>query len=266
MSILLWTGILSIVIQLTECKNFAFVSLSPKLKEKKVQMSAIDDPRALNEFSRPLRTPVVLSPRRKEYSVSIQANEEELGALSKRFSLSHIEKLEADLILTRGRSGHSSSDGDCISIEGRVISAVKQTCVRTNEEFDVDLEFDLNSVVRATQMKPKQDIGDIGGMNAAEIEAVLNKGATGKRKKKGARRKAASGFGSRQNLNDMKIREIEGMLQDFDYEDDVVEDESVFASDGILDVGELVAQMFRLKLDPYPKKPGSQPVRYSISG
>ena len=56
------------------------------------------------------------------------------------------------------------------------------------------------------------------------------------------------------------------MLQDFNFEDDVVEDESVFASDGILDIGELVAQMFRLKLDPYPKKPGSEPVRYSITG
>lgn len=231
--------------------------------------SEINDPRSQNEFSRPLRTPIVLSPRRKEYAVSISATEEELKALAKRFSLSSIDKLEADLVLTRGRTGLSNSDGDCITVEGDVISAVSQTCVRTNEDFNVDVEFELMSIVRATAAKATDEIGSLGGLSGAEIDAAINAATYQKKKKgkkKGGRKKAASGFGSKQNLNELKIREFEDMLQDFDYEDDVVEDESVFASDGILDVGELVAQMFRLKLDPYPKKPGTKPIRYSITG
>ena len=71
---------------------------------------------------------------------------------------------------------------------------------------------------------------------------------------------------NKQSLNEMRMKEIEELLQDFDIEEEVVEDENIFGTDGILDVGELVAQTFRLKLDPYPKKPGSEPVSYSITG
>ena len=242
----------------------------PKMKRTGINVllaSEDSDPRSRNEFSRQLRTSVVLSPRRKEYAVSIAANEEELGALAKRFSLSRIDKLEANLVLARGRSSQSSSDGDCITVEGDVVSTVSQTCVRTNEDFNVDLEFELMSIVRATAAKAGDQMDDLGGLSAAEVDALINATKQKKKgKKRGGRKKAASGFGSKQNLNEVKIRELEDMLQDFNFEDDVVEDESVFASDGILDIGELVAQMFRLKLDPYPKKPGSEPVRYSITG
>lgn len=68
------------------------------------------------------------------------------------------------------------------------------------------------------------------------------------------------------NLDDMRMKEIEDLLQEFDLEEDIVEDENIFGLDGVLDIGELVAQTFRLKLDPYPKKPGSEPVSYSITG
>jgi len=34
----------------------------------------------------------------------------------------------------------------------------------------------------------------------------------------------------------------------------------------MLDMGELVSQTFWLNLDPYPKKPGSGPVEFTISG
>jgi hypothetical protein len=48
--------------------------------------------------------------------------------------------------------------------------------------------------------------------------------------------------------------------------EDIMEDEGILGEDGIFDVGELVAQMFRVKLDPYPKKPGTTPVSYTITG
>jgi len=68
------------------------------------------------------------------------------------------------------------------------------------------------------------------------------------------------------NLDDMRMKEFEDLLQEFDLEEDIIEDENIFGLDGVLDIGELVAQTFRLKLDPYPKKPGSEPVSYSITG
>ena len=67
-------------------------------------------------------------------------------------------------------------------------------------------------------------------------------------------------------FDEMGLKPIQDMLQDFELEDDVIEDEAVMGSDGMLDVGELVAQLFRLKLDPYPKKPGSKPINISFSG
>jgi len=64
--------------------------------------------------------------------------------------------------------------------------------------------------------------------------------------------------------------ELQNLMTDLDYferdeENDLIEDDAVY-KDGILDGGELVAQIFRSKLDPYPKKPGSEPVKMSIQG
>jgi len=54
-------------------------------------------------------------------------------------------------------------------------------------------------------------------------------------------------------------------MQEYEVLDEIIEDESCFCTDGIVDVGEIVAQMFRSKLDPYPKKPGTDPVSYSFT-
>eukprot|EP01083_Nonionella_stella_P077874 212874_1 len=217
-----------------------------------------------NEFSRPLRTEVVLGPRRREYNIEISAKDEELDNLAKRFSLSKITKLDADLSLKRDRN--SSSPGfECIQVRGTIVSEVIQTCVRTNEDFEVDLEFDFLSTVKSSGTKEEEDL-ELGGMSAAQIQGALGGGGGGG-SKKGKRRRG--GNDSRQNgatLDQMKMKELEGLLQEFDVEEDIVEDESIFGSNGLLDVGELVAQSFRLKLDPYPKKPGSEPVSYSITG
>lgn len=234
-------------------------------------------PKPQNEFSRPIRTEILLSPRssRRTHNSQITATSDELQKLADRFSLSKITKLDANLELSKDdvRSSVSSSrgntnSGSCVQVKGDVVAHVTQTCVRTNEDFDVELEFSILSIVRASEMREttKQD-AELGGMSLTQIEGQLSGGGGGKKKKgKKKRRGGGGGVDTSGSLNDLKMKEIESLLQEFDTEDDVFEDENVLGSDGILDVGELVAQFFRLKLDPYPKKPGSEPVSYSISG
>lgn len=231
-----------------------------------------------NEFSRPIRTDIILSPRssRRQHNKQIEANEEELENLAKRFSLSQITQLSADLTLTKdstrsasSASRSSTNSGLCIQVRGDVHAKVTQTCVRTNEDFDVELEFSIFSVVRASELREEKQNSQLGGMSLAQIEGQLGGGGGGGGGKKGKKKRRGGGGGNINKgaaLNDMRMKEIESLLQEFDTEDDVFEDENVLGSNGVLDVGELVAQMFRLKLDPYPKKPGSEPVSYSISG
>lgn len=216
-----------------------------------------------NEFSRPLRTEAILGPRRREYTLEISANEEELDALAKRFSLSNIKKLYADLALSRDHQ-NSSSDAECIQVRGDIVATVTQTCVRTNEDFEVDLEFNMNSIVKACGFR--QEDGDLGGLSAADIEGALNAGGGSNRRKGNKVKKEGTVRNSKRDFDSMRIRDIEELLKDFDIDEDIVEDESIFGMDGMIDVGELVAQTFRLRLDPYPKKPGSEPVNYSITG
>lgn len=97
----------------------------------------------------------------------------------------------------------------------------------------------------------------------------MNKKKTKKRNKnkRGEKRLNKENGGVKtQALQQMDIMEIQKLLQDIDVEDDVMEDEAIYSADGILDIGELVAQMFWLKLDPYPRKPGSNFVQKSITG
>jgi len=58
-----------------------------------------------------------------------------------------------------------------------------------------------------------------------------------------------------------------GGSDDEDGAADVVEDEGIYSlSSDQLDVGELIAQTFWLELDWYPKKPGTDPMEFEISG
>jgi hypothetical protein len=217
-----------------------------------------------NEFSRTLRTEIILGPRRREYEYQISANEEELEALAKRFKLTKISKLEADLLLRRDRN-NSSPGTECIQVEGSISAAVTQTCVRTNEDFDVDLEFSFLNIVRSTGNGMADADLNLGGMNLAQIQGSL--GGSGQRSNNKKRKKKHPNLKNDGiSLDDRTMGEIGSLMQEFEVQDDVIEDVLIFGNDGILDVGELVAQSFRLKLDPYPKKPGSEPVKYSISG
>jgi len=217
-----------------------------------------------NEFSRPLRTGAILGPKRREYAIEISANDEELQGLAKRFSLSSIKKLSADLVLSSDRR-NGSAGVECIQVRGDIVATVTQTCVRTNEDFEVDVAFYMNAAVRACG-EMREDEGDLGGLSASDIERAMNAGGGSNRRKGNKVKKEGTVRNSRQSLETMRIREIEELLKDFDIEEDIVEDESILGMDGTIDVGELVAQTFRLKLDPYPKKPGTEPVNYSITG
>ena len=221
-----------------------------------------------NEFSRRYRTDTVLPGGRtaRDYKVSIEANEEERAALAERFRLSEIARLEANVVLRRDKSG-SAYDSDDIHMDGTVLATVTQKCVRTNEDFDVNLEFDVNAAVRPVQSTETNDDADMEEIERALASSGSGGGGGGKRRnKRGGGGKRDKTIRTDRSLDDVGMKALQDMLQEFDVEEDVVEDEAVLGSDGYIDVGELVAQLFRLKLDPYPKKPGSKPINLSFSG
>jgi hypothetical protein len=216
-----------------------------------------------NEFSRQYQIDSILGSRRREYAVSVDATEEERAALAARFNLSSISRLESDMTLRRDYG--SNRGGDTVYSEGLVVATVAQTCVRTGEIFDVDLEFSFSSAMRAvcttggTGASLKKEEDDL----EQKILAAMGDGGQ-KKKKKNKNKKSMRDPG--QELNDMGLDELQNLLSDFDLNEDVIEDENILSTNGVLDLGELVAQNFRLKLDPYPKKPGSKPINMSFSG
>jgi len=144
-----------------------------------------------------------------------------------------------------------------VEVEGSVVARVTQTCVRTNEKFDVDLEFPLFAVVRPIAgVADDDDLSELEGFFEEEMRSRGNKG----------KKKDKTVTTPERNINEMDMAELQRMLQDFDVEDDVIEDEAIYSMDGTIDLGELVSQLFWLKLDPYPKKPGTYPIRTSITG
>ena len=224
-----------------------------------------------NEFSRRFRTDTVLPGGRtaRDYRVSIEANEEERAALAARFRLSEIARLEANVVLRRDKSG-SAYDTDDIHMDGTVLATVTQKCVRTNEDFDVNLEFDVNAAVRPVQSTETNDDADMEEIERALASSGAGGGGGGgggkRRNKRGGGGKRDKSIRTDRSIDDVGMKALQDMLQEFDVEEDVVEDGAVLGSDGYIDVGELVAQLFRLKLDPYPKKPGSKPINLSFSG
>lgn len=211
-----------------------------------------------NEFSRKYNVESILGggPRQRDFRTSIEAKEEERNGLANRFELFNIDKLKADLMLRKeGRLGGSTKVTG-VHVEGTVVARVTQTCVRTGEKFDVDVEFPLFAIVRPLEffIKGKGETEDL-----SELDSYVKKNSPSPRKQKKIKTPD-------RNINEMDMMELQMLLQDFDVEDDVMEDEAIFSKDGTLDIGELVAQLFWLKLDPYPKKPGTGPINVSISG
>jgi len=223
-----------------------------------------------NEFSRTIKPERVLQSsskkQRRAYEIDVEADEGERTALAKRFDLSAIDRLRASLTLRqeRGSGGGASSVSKIgVEVEGAVVATVTQTCVRTNEDFNVDLEFPLYCVVRpVAPVLSSSLLNALDADDEEEEEASSEEYRPAKGKKQSRRR---------QRIDDMDVVELQRLLQNDilanDDDDVLMEDESIYDTyDGILDVGELVSQLFWLQLDPYPKKPGTTPIQRSITG
>ncbi len=211
-----------------------------------------------NEFSRPLNTDRILKTssgkqRRayRDYQTTIDATPEECSALAERFELKMLKSLQAELSLSP--PPHYNSQGGSyltVQVEGSILASLTQTCVRTNEDFEVTVEFPLSAIVKPVSMN-------------FPLEEKWNDSAPEKKKGKSKTDR------SRQVHDLSELQQIIQRREDeFDFDaEDMIEDESIYSlSSGMLDVGELVAQTFWLNLDPYPKKPGSGPMEFTISG
>lgn len=100
----------------------AFVVQNNPLRSQ-TQISASKGPgnikRVPNEFSRNYLTERVLGNKYRDYQVSIDASDEERAELAKRFDLSNISKLEAELVMRRepGIKGTSNRGKACFVIK-----------------------------------------------------------------------------------------------------------------------------------------------------
>ncbi|KAK1748525.1 hypothetical protein QTG54_000464 [Skeletonema marinoi] len=211
--------------------------------------------------------------RNKSMNLSVSATSPEREALATRFRLSNISALSAEVVVQPAVG--DADDSGSIEALGTITAQVTQTCVRTNEAFDIDLEFTFHTVLRAmeavassgTSAESQLSEGELAALEAA---AQLDGGGRQQRKKKKGggkqkRDKGVRGGQSSRDLDAMGMKELQNILQEYEVQDEIIEDESCFCTDGIVDVGEIVAQMFRSKLDPYPKKPGTDPVSYSFT-
>lgn len=189
-----------------------------------------------NEFSRTIQPSRVLKNKRSGFhTMKIVANEQECADLAKRFALSDISSLGADVVLRPEWIGTSVSNG--VEVEGSCQATVTQRCVRTNEEFVVDLNFPVYCIVRPV-LPMGQEVDE-----APSLERTRNI-----------------------NMSDLDALQLQKMLIESDETEDLMEDENIYVVEGSLDVGELISQLFWLKLDPYPKKPGTDPIQRSITG
>jgi hypothetical protein len=200
------------------------------------------------------------------YTLTIEANEVERRALALRFGLSDIGRLEASVVV-QSMLNSGSDGGICVSGLGQ--ATVTQRCVRTNDDFVVDVEFALDSLVR-----PVVPVGqDLLLLEDNDGPSAMNSDAPSRRRTgspNGRSKQKSADLGEIQRLLEQRMQENSfGNILFDDDEDDaasLMEDEAIYCVNGALDVGELVAQLFWLQLDPYPKKPGTTPVQRSITG
>jgi hypothetical protein len=242
-----------------------------------------------NEFSRIIKTDQIFHASRKrqsqqnqqrDYDCTIVAKPQECRALADRFDLTHLKQLEATLQIRPANfmfGGGSSATGVVpVEVEGTILSHLTQTCVRTNERFEVEVEIPVYALV-----KPMSGGNAFDDYDAMPEEDNDSNKKNSKSSKKPKRNKAKLNQSTKNvhsladvfdlqaaiEANERAYDEQGGGFDDDDMEASLVEDESIYSTDnGVLDVGELVAQTFWLQLDPFPKKPGTGPVEYEITG
>jgi len=239
-----------------------------------------------NEFSRILHVDRIFQHRRRsqtganlqrDHEVSVTADAEECKALAKRFDLKGLTRLEAKISFrpeSLASASGASSGSLPVEAEGTIEAHLTQTCVRTNEEFEIDVEFPMYAVVKPVTSNNDEDLRRLF-LQEQEEEAAAE--ASGKKKKKtNTKKKQPDVFHENKKVHNLSdVFDLQAAIQEADFfgaDDeggaaDLVEDEAIYSlSSEQLDVGELIAQTFWLQLDPYPKKPGSDPVTWEISG
>ncbi|GAX16822.1 hypothetical protein FisN_5Hh194 [Fistulifera solaris] len=201
-----------------------------------------------NEFSRTVDLERILkkATRQRGYQTEIVATKQECDALAKRFSLPYLASLQADLSV----NWEMAQEG--VQVEGTMKATLTRKCVRTNDDFTEDIELPLFAIVR-----PVVPLSLLALQQQQLEDQFAGKQSNNKKKQSRA-----------QSFDAMDVAELQRLLQiDIrDEEDVLMEDEAIYATDGPLDLGELVAQLFWLGLDPYPKKPGTDPIQISITG
>jgi hypothetical protein len=241
--------------------------LAATSSNKHQQVASMDLPP--NEFSRTIQTDRILKTKRSSntagnsnfYPVSIEADQTECASLAHRFDLSAISNLCATLQLRPSILNTGGISSSSIEVEGTCKAIVIQRCVRTNEDFEVGLEFPIYCVVRPVLPNGEPDTPITGSYQDSNYDNLDSSQQKKQNNKKSYRIPD-------RNIDEMDVMELQRMLQsDMNTDDDtLMEDEAIYCLDGMIDVGELVAQLFWLKLDPYPKKPGTDPVQRSITG
>lgn len=206
----------------------------------------------------------------KRMDLSVSATPEECSALAARFRLTNIASLSADVVVNPamglGGGAPGSDDTACVDVRGTITADVTQVCVRTNEAFDVTLEFTFDTILRemvattsARGGGGRRDSEPLSEGELAALEIASKLGSDGGRpkRKKGGNKRAKSVSGGQQSaIDDMGMKQLQDILMEYEVTDEIIEDENCFCN-GVVDCGEVVVQMFRSKLDPYPKKPGS---------
>lgn len=231
-----------------------------------------------NEFSRILHVDRIFQHRKRtaseqrDHEVRVKADDNERKALAKRFGIKDLSRLEAKLSFRPAAEALAASGGGItVEAEGTIEARLIQKCVRTNEDFEVDVEFPIYAVVKPVTSNNDEDVRMLF-LQQQEEEAVAT--ASGKKKKKKKKPKDDVFHQNKKTHNLSDIFDLQAAIQEADlFEDDdlgaadTVEDEGIYSlSSEQLDVGELIAQTFWLQLDPYPKKPGTDPVTWEISG
>ena len=223
-----------------------------------------------NEMSRTLSTESIFHTAggkrrqaKREYKMQVDASEEECKKLAERFGLPHISALSASVTIQRPSQemGGSTSYANGLSacqVDGSIEATVTQVCVRTSEQFTSDVNIPLKALV--IPISPAQsNQNDNDDVNAYDDEKLFRD-----------LQQNANLMDTKRLRNTQDILELSKLVDEAakDSGDHViVEDESIYsAQSGEFDVGELVSQTFWLGLDPYPKRPGTDPVQYSISG
>lgn len=209
------------------------------------------------EFSRPI---AVDDLSEEGQLIKLKALKGECAALAKRFKVQEIQYIKAEFSLNK------TSDNK-ILMTGYFTSKVEQTCVVSLEtvvshiKVEIDIAFcDEKEIARRDEARKKQ-------IKAEEEQKILQK--------KGAKPKQYNSFSEEEGDDDDDIRSRKKRHRRMKKEqiaeavsDDLFDDDGFLAmsfdaeelepiTGGQIDLGEVIAQLLAVEIDPYPRKSGA---------